>query len=442
MQQRVSSSTTAPSGYPAEVIVATNSIRLEEESQTAGDVAVTHKVSGGTLGNGGVEVTLKKKAKLTGSLRADTIEIEDDGVITGNASFNQLDNSGSIGGTKTGSLTLPLVISVPDIPDVSVGSSDLKLDESEVLTLAPGNYRELYIEKSATLKMTGGTYNFRSVELKEAGRLVCVTECDVRVQGDFKSEKDTFIGPASGSGRCSGDLRITILGLDEDGSGDFGDELLDQHAELGSFSTVLARFFVPNGLLHLTEGMQAKGTFVAGNIIVDKFVVVSKGVGSADDSNPCTADACDAAGNLVNPPVSSGTACLDADVCNGSEICDGAGTCAAGTPLVVDDENACTSDACDAVTGVSHEAEAAGVACADDDVCNGAETCDGASVCVAGDPLDSDDGNVCTADSCDAVEGVQNLPVSAGTACLDGDVCNGAEACDGAGSCADFGWVE
>ena len=220
MQQRVSSSTTAPSGYPAEVIVATNSIRLEEESQTAGDVAVTHKVSGGTLGNGGVEVTLKKKAKLTGSLRADTIEIEDDGVITGNASFNQLDNSVSIGGTKTGSLTLPLVVSVPEIPEVSVGSSELKLDESEVLTLAPGNYRELYIEKSATLKMTGGTYNFRSVELKEAGRLVCVTECDVRVQGDFKSEKDTFIGPASGSGRCSGDLRITILGLDEDGSGD------------------------------------------------------------------------------------------------------------------------------------------------------------------------------------------------------------------------------
>jgi Dictyostelium (slime mold) repeat len=38
-------------------------------------------------------------------------------------------------------------------------------------------------------------------------------------------------------------------------------------------------------------------------------------------------------------------------------------------------------------------------------VCNGDETCDGAGNCVGGMPLDCDDGNLCTPDSCEPVGG-------------------------------------
>ena len=61
--------------------------------------------------------------------------------------------------------------------------------------------------------------------------------------------------------------------------------------------------------------------------------------------------------------------CLDINICNGVESCS-AGLCQPGIPLDCGDGNACTSDTCDPVDGCQH----------------GIETCD--------------DGNACTADSC------------------------------------------
>ncbi len=155
----------------------------------------------------------------------------------------------------------------------------------------------------------------------------------------------------------------------------------------------------------------------------------------ANDQNPCTDDACDPVNGITHTPSTAGTLCLDANVCNGSETCDGASACQSGTPLTLDDGNLCTADACDPTLGVSHTPVAPGTSCADADVCNGAETCDAAGTCASGTPLTVDDGNPCTADACDPINGVSHTPVTAGTSCTDADVCNGAETCDGTGTC-------
>jgi hypothetical protein len=154
-----------------------------------------------------------------------------------------------------------------------------------------------------------------------------------------------------------------------------------------------------------------------------------------DDGNPCTADSCDPITGVAHTPVAAGTACADSDLCNGDETCDGAGACVAGAPPVVDDGNVCTADSCDPVQGVVHAAMSAGTSCSDSNVCNGDETCDGAGACAAGTPLDPDDGNPCTVDSCDPVAGVDHTPLPDGSSCGDGDVCNGDELCDGSGVC-------
>jgi len=151
-----------------------------------------------------------------------------------------------------------------------------------------------------------------------------------------------------------------------------------------------------------------------------------------DDGNVCTADSCDPVLGCQSAPVADGTSCADGTVCNGAETCV-AGTCTAGTPLVCDDGNPCTADSCDALLGCQSTAVADGTSCADGTVCNGAETCV-AGACTAGTPLNCDDGNVCTADSCDALLGCQNVAVADGTSCADGTVCNGAETCV-AGAC-------
>jgi hypothetical protein len=65
-----------------------------------------------------------------------------------------------------------------------------------------------------------------------------------------------------------------------------------------------------------------------------------------------------------------------------------------------DDGNPCTSDAFDPVLQrCEHTAVANGASCADSLFCNGAETCQ-TGFCVSGAPP-CDDGNTCTADSCD-----------------------------------------
>ena len=154
---------------------------------------------------------------------------------------------------------------------------------------------------------------------------------------------------------------------------------------------------------------------------------------AVDDQNPCTADACDPVTGVTHVALADGTPCADADLCNGAETCQ-TGTCAPGTPPPVDDGNACTADACDPATGVTHLALADGSPCPDADLCNGAETCL-AGACAAGTPPVVDDGNVCTADACDPATGVTHVAVADGSPCPDANLCNGAETCL-AGACA------
>jgi RHS repeat-associated protein len=71
-----------------------------------------------------------------------------------------------------------------------------------------------------------------------------------------------------------------------------------------------------------------------------------------NDGNACTTDTCNS-GFCSRSAVANGTACPDGTVCNGDETCN-SGFCNAGTPPVVDDGNACTTDACDPVQGVTH----------------------------------------------------------------------------------------
>lgn len=77
-----------------------------------------------------------------------------------------------------------------------------------------------------------------------------------------------------------------------------------------------------------------------------------QGDAACDDSDPCTTDVC-ISGACVHDPAPAGTACGgDPNLCVTAASCDGAGSCLAGEPLVTDDGNPCTTDACDPATGI------------------------------------------------------------------------------------------
>ena len=158
-----------------------------------------------------------------------------------------------------------------------------------------------------------------------------------------------------------------------------------------------------------------------------------------DDSNKCTADACNAITGVSHLPEPQGLLCgVASDACSGAFACDGAGACLQGPPPVVDDGNACTADTCNPITGVSHAPVAAGTVCGDNsNLCVGAFTCDANAACLQGPAPVVDDGNVCTTDACVPQTGVAHTPVATGTACGDNsNQCAGAFTCGANAQCS------
>ncbi|MBI5610632.1 MAG: hypothetical protein HY902_17280, partial [Deltaproteobacteria bacterium] len=144
---------------------------------------------------------------------------------------------------------------------------------------------------------------------------------------------------------------------------------------------------------------------------------------ACDDGNPCTADACENASTCVHLP--GDASCSDGDACTGADHCQ-AGLCA-GSPLACDDGNPCTAGQCAPASGLCSQTPVLGVACSDGDPCTVGDLCSGGA-CLPGLPLDCDDGQKCTADSC-STKGCGHAALPNGAPCDDGDVCTAGDAC-------------
>jgi hypothetical protein len=207
-----------------------------------------------------------------------------------------------------------------------------------------------------------------------------------------------------------------------------------------------------------------------------------------DDSNDCTTDSCDATTGCGNVAVGDGTTCDDSDACTTGESCQ-TGACGNSTAVDCDDSNDCTADSCDTATGCANTEVTDGTACDDgdnctsdvcqtgacqgttidctafDDQCNAGQcnatsgncdaiavtdgtTCDDADACTSSDSCQTgtcsaggavicDDGNQCTDNECDLVNGCEHPNSMAGTSCANTPtLACVTDACDGTGGCA------
>lgn len=146
-----------------------------------------------------------------------------------------------------------------------------------------------------------------------------------------------------------------------------------------------------------------------------------------DDSNPCTTDVCVNPGTVnaycQNTAVADGTVCDDGKFCTVNDVCT-AGVCG-GAARDCSDGVACTVDSCDeAIDACVNTPNNA--LCDDGLYCNGAETCNATLGCQAGTPVNCDDGNECTIDSCnESLKACENIKVADDTTCTDGVCCSG-----------------
>ncbi len=150
-------------------------------------------------------------------------------------------------------------------------------------------------------------------------------------------------------------------------------------------------------------------------------------VKNCEDGSPCTVNACNAAtGQCTLGVLPTGSKCDDGDQCTSGEVCAGI-ACIGGTSKDCSDNNECTSDACNSMTGLCAHNPLEGSACGADNLCSQPGTCS-AGVC-SGAPKVCDDSNPCTIDLCDPPTGLCTQSNAA-----DGSSCGEAKTCQ-AGLC-------
>lgn len=128
-----------------------------------------------------------------------------------------------------------------------------------------------------------------------------------------------------------------------------------------------------------------------------------------DDSNACTDDTCDPVSGCSNTP--NTLPCDDGNPCTTADVCS-SGACLGQIPLECDDANPCTDDSCLADGSCVNTANS--LPCDDGKLCTAVDTCT-AGVCVGQAPIQCDDGDPCTQDSCDDVVGCLNPATPAPT---------------------------
>ena len=132
---------------------------------------------------------------------------------------------------------------------------------------------------------------------------------------------------------------------------------------------------------------------------------------NCDDGNPCTANTCDSLQGCVTTPLAG--ACDDGNACTEGESCAQA-VCGGGAPVNCNDGEVCTTDTCDNLAGCLNVPN--DLMCDDQSLCTDGDYCD-TGVCAPGALVDCDDENPCTDDSCAALTGCGSTPVDDGTPC-------------------------
>ncbi len=143
-----------------------------------------------------------------------------------------------------------------------------------------------------------------------------------------------------------------------------------------------------------------------------------------DDGKFCTKDVCDpSTGNCDSKTtLTAGTPCTTTDPCVIDGQCDGKTTCKSTKPVACNDGNPCTDDSCISGLGCTGTPVTKTTACNDGNGCTTGDTC--ANGVCGGTQAVVDDGNACTNDACDPMSGITHTPVGDGTACGTSSACS------------------
>ncbi|MDZ7359103.1 MAG: T9SS type A sorting domain-containing protein [candidate division KSB1 bacterium] len=199
------------------------------------------------------DIFINKRNKIVGTVMGD--DVENSGTVTGGITEN------------AGIAAVPL----PVLPDIDHGDDDVTVKKGKTLTVAPGDYEEVKVEKKGTLNLKSGTYNLECLNLGEKATLVIDLSSgdpiilNVDEEVIFGKNAVMKLMPSTASTNL-----ITInTDEDDDGDEDFDDEENDDdRLVLGEGAQVFGNLIAPETMVVLGKKSRFKGAICAENILV------------------------------------------------------------------------------------------------------------------------------------------------------------------------------
>jgi hypothetical protein len=211
----------------------------------------------------------------------DTVRLLSGARVQNVASNELVAEGGTILGTRTSPLALPLLV-MPPLPAISPGTQDVEVAQNTTRSLAAGSYGDVKVQRGGAL-ILNGVYHLTSLDVKPGGRVYFQGRSELRIANTVDVSARGYVGPdpapAYASLRAS-DVVLAVAGPDEHGRqheddralGQSGDDVSPTVVQFGRSSTVRANVYAPSGTVWLKDDSQATGAFVGQRVRVAQRV--------------------------------------------------------------------------------------------------------------------------------------------------------------------------
>jgi len=217
----------------------------------------------GDVGSNNGTANIGKNVRVAGSIVGRTIKLRQGARPD---SLFCLLLQGSIAGLSCQAVGLP-VVATNQLPPVQVipGTQLVKVvpQGSSTSPIPAGAYGNARVSSRSTLMLAGGDYVFRSIRVRSQAQILCAGPCQIGVAETVTLQSNSVLGGTSGSGTRAEDIRVNIARKSR-----------NTVFSAGQNSTVAAIVYAPGGRIELHRRGNFVGSFVGGQVKVDKAAIV------------------------------------------------------------------------------------------------------------------------------------------------------------------------
>jgi hypothetical protein len=254
----------------SEVILASNSIWLEENAEIISGNIIVNNVSQGPMLDSQVELSvgIGVTTPAGNTLKANRIKVKQGAIVGSDIYYNTLINNGTINGSFNSPLNLPIIENLPTFYQTPSGIQDITVQMNDSISLAAGEYHSILVKQNGKILFTGGgTFAIHTLNTGPKTKIFFDAPSNILIEDKFDTDENSYVGPIDGSEVTASDIIFYVAGINGN-NGNLG--ATPKAAQLGLRNTVAANFYVPNGTLWLRQGTNATGSFLGKDVMIGK----------------------------------------------------------------------------------------------------------------------------------------------------------------------------